>query len=472
MRRVLFPYSCGFVLLTIGLLVAPFAQAKTCLPDRTICVGDYAFAAFAPGSPLVFGKVEELPKDGDGSIQVAGSYYPTNSIARISKNSCAKDVTGHPLCPGSPIKKDGKSGVVLAMFPSGYAVAALQDRKPFASPSNVFIRFEPECDDVPELRDIVKHFDFIKNAIQLPVDNSCPISHEGKPRYPELFSKTGSGHVDCNEVPGSPRADDSPNHDYFANLLKRGMNAPIEDFLKTWYPNRPVIGKGDGDDYIIRCQEKPWMGLRTKNDSIPEECAPDVLYSWGSKAKVDTIEKTLVDSRKWIGAVNPNGEIGKGTVYATPSAVSTFMYGQIPVRIKLKPKTQFRIAGVADIYGAVGYRNDTYQDFLISDASVIESWSYGTPEHYDEIIRDIQRFSSGMPGIRYVRGEPSGKGIDRIFSSGNIDGKINNEQVLKGALLEMIRTILAGEGRIFYSKNTCRNRTEHFLSDKPTYMNP
>jgi hypothetical protein len=116
--------------------------------------------------------------------------------------------------------------------------------------------------------------------------------------------------------------------------------------------------------------------------------------------------------------------------------------------------------------GEVVYNYWGGHDFYISDGSVVDSWSFGTPQQYDEIVRDIIRLQSGKRGISYTsQGGPVG-------SLPAWDGHVTNEYVIKQNLLEMIREILNGEGRIFYAKGSCRNLKRHFSTDKHSYMNP
>ena len=161
----------------------------------------------------------------------------------------------------------------------------------------------------------------------------------------------------------------------------------------------------------------------------------------------------------WSG--KPNPIVPKGALYTSMSPVATYMYGEVPIRIKIRPKTSF----VVDVFcdeetpHKPCYRNLIYQDFTIYDANVIESWSFGTAEHYDEIVRDILRISSGKRGIGYTQKAPYGSGLNRLFSFGGFDGHRSDEESLKKVLLEMIRMILNNEGRIYYSDGACQPRS-------------
>ncbi len=456
---------------------APIEKPPLCLPDKSLCQDDYAYGR-SRGNPLAFGRVESISGFGkDTRIRIDGAEFSADNIARVKTDQCARDALGARLCPGNPVQKDGKPGVVLAVFPNGYVVVTQPGEPPFSQPGETFSRYEADCEETPELRELIKDYPFIQNALVVPGAGTCELSFKAHPRYPELAQrnpKIKNPSIDCDEKSTPIQAENSPNLDHFIKLLKSGMKAPLKDFLKLWYPERKRIGKkGDENDTILKCQQnKAQPGYTTSGGAIPEPCAPDVLYSWGPKEKVETLAEAMSDGKKWRGSPNPKAKVRSGILFASNSAVSTYMYGPVGVRIKLKPKTPFPVLEFGGVERAVGYRDSYYQDFGISDSSVIESWSYGTPEHYDEIVRDLQRISSGKAATLYRAAPLNSTGLSRIYDIGPIDSRDNNETTLKANLLEMIRMILAGEGRIHYSKGACRNRAEHFLTDKPSYINP
>jgi hypothetical protein len=318
-------------------------------------------------------------------------------------------------------------------------------------------------EDSPALLKAIKDFDFIQKDVRLSQEQSCS---EPSVKHQVVLPAPPK---DCDRPFEPVNADDSPQKAYFQDLLKKGLNAPLSDFLKLWYPDRKP--SGSGDPFFFHCESAPWADLQPGADgSLPQDCAPDTLYSYGPPAKLETLKSRMPDREEWLGSPNPVGY--SAAIFTTMSAASTFYYGTIPVRIKLKAGTPIRV-GQGNIDGAVSYRtSDDYQDFKISDSSVIESWSYGTPEHYDEIVRDILKISSGEPAIRYVRGAPAGSGVERLYQNAPVKYVAPNENGLKADLLEMIRTILAGKGRIYFSKGACRNREVHFSSPKHDYMNP
>ncbi len=273
----------------------------------------------------------------------------------------------------------------------------------------------------------------------------------------------------CSELSSPISAEDSPQKEHFQNVLKQGMDAPIGEFLKLWYPDNK--SEAEVDTYFFHCQE-PWGPIGGYFDLRPK-CRPDVLYSWGGIAKLKEIQETLPDDQIWTGSPNPS----RKQIYTALSPISTYAYGLVQIRFKVRSEIPF-IAGskYGDFPKQVRVATLSYQEFIIDDASILESWSYGTPEQYDEIVKDILRISSGKRAQGFYIGPPeerdlSVSGMNRIYGS-LADGLAVTEETLKRNLLELIRMILNREGRIHYAQDVCRSRRKHFLTERPTYFNP
>lgn len=272
----------------------------------------------------------------------------------------------------------------------------------------------------------------------------------------------------CSEEFTSITADNSSQKQYFENLLKRGTKAPIKDFLKLWYPER---GKGNEiEPYFFHCQSEPWGPLKGGgDDKLTPSCKPDTLYSWGPLEKLNSLKNAMPNGETWSGPPNPARHI----LYTSLTPASTYAYGLIQVRFKIRPEVEFDTS----FFGGknkkeVQVHTLTYQEFNIFDSSVIESFSYGTPEQYDETVRDILKLASGDRAQAYYSRAPRGWGMRRLYGSFLADGLTVSEEVLKSNLLEMIRMILNGEGRIHYVKEACQSRGRFFSTDRPTYFNP
>lgn len=293
---------------------------------------------------------------------------------------------------------------------------------------------------------------------------------DGQPPLESLFAAESLGAFESCDEPFQPiSAKGAPNYAYFAKFVtKSDGDVSLKDLLVTWYgPRREVPAT---EDLFARCLVGDWGKFRkNEKDQLPADCTPDVLYSWGPRVKVDTIAGAAPDGELWSGPMNPT----RSSLFSTPGAIATFMYGEIPIRLKLRPETTIvvnsnRYANPIsnDQWGAGGTG-----DFCVNRAEVVESWSFATPEHYDEIVRDALRVASGKPGVTYIE-PPTGEGLSRLSSFRGWDSHDSSARALTSALFRMVQSILREEGRIYFAKGTCRSRAEHFRPRKPSYLNP
>lgn len=168
----------------------------------------------------------------------------------------------------------------------------------------------------------------------------------------------------------------------------------ITDFSVRW-TNRNEVSTSAR---LLRCRDTSYY-TPGKIGLLTPECYPEILYSWGDNKKlqdlISRMGKTPFGSVKFNPA-HPN-------LWATISPVASFCYGLIPVRIKLKQHVWFKsmlsrqradpyMAKLAQFfsYPKVEYLFQGLVDFAIDDSNAIESWSFGTPEHYDEIMREVE----------------------------------------------------------------------------------
>lgn len=271
----------------------------------------------------------------------------------------------------------------------------------------------------------------------------------------------------CSETPVAAQGDDSVHKKYFEELLKRGQKAPLGAFLKLWYPDTPVVA----DSPFFACEDESGHLKLRAGERLSEDCKPDTLYSWGSREKLRAFAARIPDGGPWDKYVF--GE--RSIIYTSHSAVSTYGYGPYLVRFKVRRG----VPVVANKFqeASIGV-SAPIQEYDFLESSVIDSWSTGTPEIYDEVVRDILRFQSGERVGAYlflnewpanVKGKA--EGLSRLYAQA-VDGNRQDEKQLKEALLNLLRQILNGEGRIYYSSEACRNRALHFSTDKPSYINP
>lgn len=288
-------------------------------------------------------------------------------------------------------------------------------------------------------------------------------------------------HISETACPVDPeKKNSSPNLEYFKQLHAKGMAASIDEFLKFWDESEKEF---DQDPAFFRCQEKAF-GTMKKNlvkvkgrKHLPKDCRPDVLYSWAEVVKLQNISKHLPDGQKWQGSANPfkNPEYGdkyfETALYLAQTPAMTFGYGTVLMRFKIKKEVPF----IADIdrpkTGEVDYTTmDEMPDFTFTDSSVVESWSYGTTEIYDEIVRDLIRLKSNKRAQTYG-GMLEKDGLEKMYI-GSIDQKEFDEKTLKRNLLNLIDMILKDQGKVIYQKGSCRSRSEHYRTNQKTWFNP
>lgn len=279
--------------------------------------------------------------------------------------------------------------------------------------------------------------------------------------------------IDCNETL-SISVEDSPNLDYFKKLLSKGDKSSLDDFLVFWYPGDEELKDKPFDHH---CNSYVYGNL----DYLSEDCKPDVLYSWGPTVKLENMKKTMIDNQLWKGSPNPINNKAT-TLFMAKSPVVSFGYGDIAIRIKLKSGTPFPYEhhsmfnkGEKDYSKVDGVMMNRAwnKDYMLKNSSFINSWSFGTPQIYDEMVRDILRFKNKKSAEVYASNgtnDPS-KGLDNLFQQ-KADRKDFSEKELKRKLLKHISMILNGEGKIHYQKGSCRNKELHYKTNKPTYSNP
>ncbi len=253
-------------------------------------------------------------------------------------------------------------------------------------------------------------------------------------------------------------ATQSPRFEYFRKVLAKGEKANIRELLQFWSPQKHQLISPSAT--LIQCQEKPWGALRSNTvGDIAPDCRPDVLFSWGSLDKLRSVANTLLEGHRWIGNPNPGGHSG---IYATISPAATFNYGPIAIRIKLKSGTAFRNLNQDVPPSMVMYSGLHMNDFLIGDARVIDSWSFGTSDHYDELVEDVLRIESGNGGQGYALRPPVGEGLNRLFSLMITERGRADEASLKLALLQMLQMVVNDQGRIVYQRGSCATAQAHF----------
>jgi hypothetical protein len=257
-----------------------------------------------------------------------------------------------------------------------------------------------------------------------------------------------------------------------------------------------AFNNGKPDEKVgmsIDCAVKEHFYFHTKSKDgyILPECAPDTLYSWGGFDKVAAYLHNLPDGKPWPEAL-------PRTLFATPSAASTFGYGTVPLRFKIKPGVKFKLfvqpgADTCESFVSKGLMiakefQDTipvrldstaagnfFLEFSICTPTVIESWSFGTKEHFDEIIKD----HIWMTTQHYYKWEAYYKigKVDQYLNTDIDAGSLKtdfSEAALKSRMA-FIKTITRSKmGQVFVPAGVDAKtlKANHFTTKHPIYFNP
>lgn len=195
-------------------------------------------------------------------------------------------------------------------------------------------------------------------------------------------------------------------------LPSREWSKPFQATLKLDHPNS-----------LESCNDKDGFPYNTERfgQFISKECRPEVVYSWGSIKKAEAIINGLKNSESWqvpISKFSP----GHRTLFAALTPVSTFFYGNVPLRIKLRKDVQFIAYSNSVLVGNVclkknpnGLKNEVYIvkknlafggavfEIQICGYNVVDSISLNTQEHYDETLRDLLWITQKNGGYAYFQ---------------------------------------------------------------------
>ena len=181
------------------------------------------------------------------------------------------------------------------------------------------------------------------------------------------------------------------------------------------------------------------------------------------------------------------------SLFSTATPVSTYGYGPVSIRLKLKPGTRFKIIESVEgktckdilkrklikqselnkvvVARFVQFNETSFLDYIVCSPQVISSWSYGTPEHYDEIHSDVEwrMTHDSAEWDSYVK--MSGKETFPNSSGLDVYETTYGENYLK-MYLSLHRSLAkANLGQIFFAEGEKRERSEHFATNFPIYFN-
>jgi hypothetical protein len=194
------------------------------------------------------------------------------------------------------------------------------------------------------------------------------------------------------------------------------------------------------------------------------ECAPDVLYSWQRREK-------LMGYKGVAGLGRP---MNFPYLYTWRTPIMTVTYGHVQLRIKLKKGVKF--VPIDEDRGSihrqcngdeidtihVGYTKTGVSEYILCSPSVVESWSYDTPEATREMEREQQWVTShGRESFDlFVRDLNRDWLAEHVLNEGGYSQRL---AALKSS---------GSKGEIFYADGVPKDRARHFSSKFKSYFNP
>lgn len=217
--------------------------------------------------------------------------------------------------------------------------------------------------------------------------------------------------------------------------------------------------------------------VRTEYGLLVEGCLPDTLYSWGNFQKLDFYRKNFTSNTDWLKPLARD-------LYLSSSSISTFGYGPIPIRLKLKEGIKYKLQkgssnalhckDLSDLEKLdtliinqwSGIRR-TGLDYIICSMNLVSSWSFAMAEHYDEMVRELQWIETHDDTAYEVYTKSLGKkelwGVD-------LDGFDFKKQTFLNYLGTIRRLAELGAGEVYSNENSSLD--DHFKTNNPIYFNP
>lgn len=199
-------------------------------------------------------------------------------------------------------------------------------------------------------------------------------------------------------------------------------------------------------------------------------CRGDTFYSWGSLHKIESLKKVMGQGiwQKQMQAL-----------YLARTPISSFGYGPYAVRVKVRSDVSWKRIDYSVTPCSSGNVDKTiyfrtkpvYEsalfDIIVCSPQVIESWSYGTREHYDEIVKDVEwtilKKRSEELTEMYIN-DP------KFLNEKGIDGMDFRVEGIYPRLKNHLNLSRENKGEIFSNPSISR-RAEHFQTRYPIYFN-
>jgi hypothetical protein len=250
-----------------------------------------------------------------------------------------------------------------------------------------------------------------------------------------------------------------------------------------------------GMQYWKQCQDSERKNHLTKNQNgyLVPECAPDTIYSWGNVEKINTLALLLRNNADWPKQFSQ-------ALFASHSAAATFGYGQMPLRIKVKPNVKYAfmesartidckemiaygITTESEMQNTIFARYESRQyglfqtvswfEYFICSPQVIESWSFATQEHYDEILRDAKWMTNQKQDewIGYAKFGQSNVFFDHSLDKGSLGTDFSKDSFMRSMHFLKVLTE-QGFGGVSTPRDGAAKTMQHYQTKKPIYFNP
>lgn len=209
------------------------------------------------------------------------------------------------------------------------------------------------------------------------------------------------------------------------------------------------------------------------------ECAPDTLYSWQPRSRINWDRFTT------------DPTFGKGYLFTWRTPLATFGYGDVQIRIKLKPDVKFkRISEYSNdcrAYSPDLWKNTIFvavfsfgaTDYMICSPEVAESWSTRTQESKIEALNELNFIRAHKKGhdVNYdAYGFAAGRKRNSkeyyknpYFVTADNTKKNWSTKKLKSNLNDMSTVETPSEGKVYFNVGIEPNREKHFLSNSNSY---
>jgi hypothetical protein len=222
------------------------------------------------------------------------------------------------------------------------------------------------------------------------------------------------------------------------------------------------------------------------NGKFFKECAPDTLYSWQPARKVQQLARES-SSRNIL----PIEE--ELFFWRTPAG--TFAYGDMAMRVKLKPNAKFVLIDRVQRDKGCDYLTQSFQkdaifvhyffktkgsEYILCSDKSVDSWSYGTQTHLDEIktevaFIDCQNGNWDNVDRYWSNKKDSGRfgfTVDTLFpfplSVLNYASPWTNSTLIEH-INNIEKIIEKSEGYIFESEDAKKNKRDHFHTETGQY---